>query len=339
MTSWLLRYIAARLLTTVIILIAITVVTHLLIRLTSGDPCRTLLGQGYTAGMDERCREELNLEESLWSSYVQRLGGLLQGDFGTSWTTKQPVWDQFTVRFPVTMELSVLALMLAVPIGLLAGIIAAAHRGRMFDRLLMLVTLGGYSIPIFISGLFVSTHLSGWFELPIAGRINASHEFSAEATGFLVIDILLDPKIKNPAAAFESAVRHLVMPVLILSTIPLAVIARQTRSAQLEALGQDFIRTARSKGLPPALIYLHAGRVGLLPVITTVGLATGVLMSGAILTEQTFGLNGLGSWMVESIEKRDYPAVQGGLLLIASIIIIVNQVVDVAYTLANPKLR
>ena len=335
--SWLLRYIAARLLTTVIILIAITVVTHLLIRLTSGDPCRTQLGQSFTEDMYERCREELNLEGSLWSSYVQRLGGLLQGDFGTSWTTKRPVWDEFTVRFPVTVELSVLALMLAVPIGLLAGVIAAAHRGRMFDRLLMIITLGGYSIPIYISGLVASTYLSAWFELPIGTRIGPSHVVDL-ATGFMIVDILLDPQVDR-AGALVSAVRHILMPVLVLSTIPLAVIARQTRSAQLEALGQDFIRTARSKGLPPAMIYAHAGRVGLLPVITTVGLATGVLMSGAILTEETFALEGLGSWMVGSIRTRDYPAVQGGLLLIASIIIIVNQVVDVAYTLANPKLR
>jgi dipeptide transport system permease protein len=224
----------------------------------------------------------------------------------------------------------------AVTIGLPAGILAAVRRGTVFDHSVMAVSLTGYSMPIFWWGLLLILLFSvqlGW--TPVSGRISALYWVDT-VTGFMLIDSLLS----DEAGAFTSAVRHLILPSIVLGTIPLAVIARMTRSATLEVLREDYIRTARAKGLSPMrVIGLHALRNALIPVITVIGLQVGVLLAGAILTETIFAWPGVGKWLVESIGRRDYPAVQGGILLVATVVILVNLVVDILYGVINPRIR
>jgi dipeptide transport system permease protein len=238
--------------------------------------------------------------------------------------------------FPATLELSFFALIFAIVIGIPVGIIAAVKRGTWLDQGLMGTALVGYSMPIFWWGLlliiFFSTTL-GW--TPVSGRIALSFFFKP-VTGFMTIDSL----IHGNWPAFVSALRHLILPSIVLGTIPLAVIARQTRSAMLEVMGEDYVRTARAKGLNESrVVSLHALRNALIPVVTTIGLQVGVLMGGAILTETIFSWPGVGRWMVESIFKRDYSVVQSGLLLIAVIVMVINLVVDILYGAINPRIR
>ncbi len=227
-------------------------------------------------------------------------------------------------------------MLIAVVLGVPAGVIAAVKRGSIFDQTVMGAALVGYSMPIFWWGLLLIILFSGvlgW--TPVSGRISLTYYFPP-VTGFMLIDSLLS----GQKGAFASAVSHLILPSIVLATIPLAVIARQTRSAMLEVLGEDYVRTARAKGLPPYMVVgVHALRNALVPVVTTIGLQVGVLLAGAILTETIFSWPGIGKWMVDSVFKRDYPVVQGGLVLIALIIMTVNLLVDVLYGLINPRIR
>ena len=226
--------------------------------------------------------------------------------------------------------------MIAICLGIPAGVIAAMKRGSWFDQSVMGAALVGYSMPIFWWGLLLIILFSvtlGW--TPVSGRISLMYYFP-QVTGFMLIDSLLS----GQKGAFASAVSHLILPTIMLGTIPLAVIARQTRSAMLEVLGEDYVRTARAKGLSSGrIIGLHALRNALIPVVTVIGLQVGVMMAGAILTETIFSWPGVGKWMVDSVFKRDYPVVQGGLLLIAAIVMIVNLIVDVLYGTINPRIR
>jgi dipeptide transport system permease protein len=234
------------------------------------------------------------------------------------------------------VELSICAIILAVLIGIPAGVVAAVKRGSWFDQSLMGVALVGYSMPIFWWGLLLIIFFSNYLQLtPVSGRISLLF-FFPPVTGFMLIDSLLS----GQKGAFASAASHLVLPTIVLATIPLAVIARQTRSAMLEVLGEDYVRTARAKGLPTRrVVGLHALRNALIPVITTIGLQVGVLLAGAILTETIFSWPGIGKWMLDSISRRDYPVVQGGLLLIAGLVMAVNLIVDLLYGLVNPRIR
>ena len=244
--------------------------------------------------------------------------------------------SEFAALFPATLELSITAMIFAVVLGLPAGVIAAVRRGSVFDHTVMSTALVGYSMPIFWWGLLLIIVFSGWLGwTPVSGRISLVYYFPTP-TGFMLIDSLLS----GQKGAFASAVSHLILPAIVLGTIPLAVIARQTRSAMLEVLGEDYVRTARAKGLTPGrVVGLHALRNALIPVITTIGLQAGLLLAGAILTETIFSWPGVGKWLVDSIFRRDYQVVQGGLLLIAGIVMIVNLAVDVAYGLVNPRIR
>ncbi|MDX1528411.1 MAG: ABC transporter permease subunit, partial [Gammaproteobacteria bacterium] len=210
------------------------------------------------------------------------------------------------------------------------------RRGSVFDHAVMGAALTGYSMPIFWWGLLLIILFSGILQLtPVSGRISLLFFFEP-VTGFMLIDSLLS----GDRGAFRSALSHLVLPAIVLGTIPLAVIARQTRSAMLEVLGEDYVRTARAKGLPPyRVIGLHALRNALIPVVTVIGLQVGVLFSGAVLTETIFAWPGIGKWLIDSISRRDYPSVQGGILLIATTVILVNLLVDLIYGLINPRIR
>lgn len=315
----------------------VTLIAFLFIRLLPGDPIELMAGErGVDPERHARLMRELGFDRPLWEQYLAYLWNVLHGDLGRSIVTKQPILQEFLTLFPATVELSVCAITFAVLIGLPVGVLAAVRRGTVFDHTVMAVTLTGYSMPIFWWGLLMIILFSGvlgW--TPVSGRISLLY-WIEPVTGFMLIDTLLS----GQEGAFASAVQHLILPTIVLGTIPLAVIARQTRSAMLEVLGEDYIRTARAKGLPPRrVIGLHALRNALIPVVTTIGLQVGVLLAGAILTETIFSWPGVGKWLVDSIFRRDYPAVQGGLLLIASLVMIVNLIVDLLYGLINPRIR
>ncbi|WP_350333532.1 ABC transporter permease subunit [Coralliovum pocilloporae] len=317
--------------------IGVTVVAFFFIRLLPGDPVLLMAGErGVTPERHAELMAQFGFDRPLWEQYLDYIGGVIQGDLGKSFSTKQPILEEFLTLFPATMELSFAAIIIAVALGVPAGVIAAVRRGSTFDHTVMTTALVGYSMPIFWWALLLIIVFSGWLGwTPVSGRISVLYFFDS-VTGFYVIDAWLS----GQPGAFKSALAHLILPSIVLSTIPMAVIARQTRSAMLEVLSEDYVRTARAKGLTPwRVIGLHALRNAMIPVITVIGLQIGVLFAGAILTETIFAWPGVGKWMVDSIFRRDYPSVQGGLLLIAGIVMIVNLIVDMLYGLINPRIR
>ncbi len=332
-----LRFFLGRLAVLIPTFLGVSIIAFSFIRLLPGDPVALLSGERVMS--PERHAEithQLGFDRPLPIQYLDYIGGVLTGDFGTSIVTKRPILDQFFSLFPATLELSFCAIIIAVAIGIPAGIFAAMKRGSFFDQSVMGVALVGYSMPIFWWGLLLIILFAGILQwTPVSGRISLMY-FFPPVTGFMLIDSLLS----GQSGAFKSAVSHLILPSIVLSTIPLAVIARQTRSAMLEVLGEDYVRTARAKGLSTfRVIGIHSLRNAMIPVITTIGLQVGVLMAGAILTETIFSWPGIGKWMVDSVFRRDYAVIQGGLLLIAGIIMVVNLVVDLLYGLINPRIR
>ncbi|RED50953.1 ABC transporter permease subunit [Aestuariispira insulae] len=319
--------------------IGVTLIAFAFIRVLPGDPIELLAGErGVSPERHAELMALFGFDKPMWEQYIIFLGNILQGDLGQSFITKQPVLDEFLTRFPATVELALCAIIFATLIGLPAGIIAAVKRGSAFDHSLMGVSLAGYSMPIFWWGLlliilFSSPDMLGW--TPVSGRMSAMF-WVEPTTGFMLIDTLF---FSEEEGAFGSAIHHLILPTIVLGTIPMAVIARQTRSAMLEVLGEDYVRTARAKGLPVGrVIGLHALRNALITVVTVIGLQVGVLLAGAILTESIFSWPGIGKWMVDAIFRRDYFAVQGGLIMVAGIVMIVNLVVDFLYGLINPRI-
>ena len=332
-----LRFLIGRLAVLVPTFIGVSIIAFSFIRLLPGDPVALLSGERVMS--PERHAEisrELGLDRPIIVQYLDYLSGIVTGDFGRSIVTKQPVTDQFFELFPATLELSLCAIVFAILLGIPAGIFAAVRRGSFFDQSVMGAALVGYSMPIFWWGLLLIILFSGILQwTPVSGRISLMFFFPS-VTGFMLVDSLLS----GQAGAFASAASHLVLPTIVLGTIPLAVIARQTRSAMLEVLSEDYVRTARAKGLSPfRVIGVHALRNALIPVITTIGLQVGVMLAGAILTETIFSWPGIGKWMVDSVFRRDYPVIQGGLLIIAGIIMLVNLGVDIMYGLVNPRIR
>ncbi len=332
-----LRFLLGRLAVLIPTFFGVSIIAFSFIRLLPGDPVALLSGERVMS--PERHAEmmhRLGFDRPLVVQYFDYIGGVLTGDFGTSIVTKKPILDQFLALFPATLELSICAIIIAVVIGIPAGIIAATKRGSFFDQSVMGAALVGYSMPIFWWGLLLIMLFAGTLQwTPVSGRISMMY-FFPPVTGFMLIDSLLS----GQSGAFKSALSHLILPSIVLSTIPLAVIARQTRSAMLEVLGEDYVRTARAKGLSTfRVVGIHSLRNAMIPVITTIGLQVGVLMAGAILTETIFSWPGIGKWMVDSVSRRDYAVIQGGLLLIAAIIMVVNLVVDLLYGLINPRIR
>ena len=317
--------------------VGVAIVAFSFIRLLPGDPVLLMAGErGMSPERHAQLSAQLGFDQPLPIQFWHYLVGLFQGDFGQSIVTRRPVLDEFLSLFPATIELATVAILLAVLIGVPAGVLAAIKRGSWFDQTIMGTALVGYSMPIFWWGLLLIILFSGtlgW--TPVSGRISLLY-FFPPVTGFMLIDSLLS----GQAGAFKSAVSHLILPGIVLATIPLAVIARQTRSAMLEVLSEDYVRTARAKGLSSfRVVGVHALRNALIPVVTTIGLQVGVLLAGAILTETIFSWPGIGKWMVDSVFRRDYPVVQGGLLLIAIVIMVVNLIIDLTYGLINPRVR
>ncbi|ABN03127.1 ABC transporter permease subunit [Burkholderia mallei] len=319
--------------------IGITVLAFALIHLIPGDPIEVMMGErGVDPTMHAQALHRLGLDEPLPMQYLHYVGRALHGDLGTSIITNTSVMGEFLARFPATVELSLcaLAFAFALALGLPAGVFAALRRGTIVDHGVMGTALTGYSMPIFWWGLILIMVFSatlGW--TPVSGRIAVEYEIP-HTTGFMLIDTLLS----GEEGAFASAVSHLILPAIVLGTIPLAVIARMTRSSMLEVLREDYIRTARAKGLSPArIVVVHALRNALIPVVTVIGLQVGTLLAGAVLTETLFSWPGVGKWLIDAIGRRDYPVVQGGILMIATLVIVVNLVVDLLYGVLNPRIR
>ena len=323
--------------------LGITLLAFSLIHLIPGDPVQVMAGERrLDPAFHAEVLQRLGLDRPLWEQYLAYLWKALHFDLGASFVTHEAVWSEFLKLFPATLELSVCALLLAVVIGVLAGVLAAIKRGSVLDHGVMGLSLTGFSMPIFWWGLllimFCSVYMREWapaWALPVSGRLALEFDI-APRTGFMLIDTWLS----GEPGAFKSALSHLVLPSIVLGTVPLAVIARMTRSSMLEVLREDYVRTARAKGLSPSrVVFVHALRNALVPVITVIGLLVGTLLGGAVLTETIFSWPGVGKWLIDAISRRDYPVVQGGILIVATLVIVVNLLVDVMYGFINPRIR
>jgi dipeptide transport system permease protein len=332
-----LRFLLTRLSLVIPTFFGMTLLAFFLIRLMPGDPIETLAGErGIDAARHAQLLHEYGLDQPVLVQYGIYIGKVLQGDFGKSLITQAPVLQEFAALFPATVELALCAMLFALLLGIPAGILAAVKRNSVLDHGVMGVSLTGYSMPIFWWGLLLILLFSVQLDLtPVSGRISVQY-FIEPTTGFLLIDSLLS----DETGAFWSAFTHLILPTIVLGTNPLAVIARMTRSAMLEVMGEDYIRTARAKGLSNMrVIVVHALRNALIPVVTVIGLQVGVLFTGAILTETIFSWPGVGKWLIEAIGRRDYPVLQGGMLLLGVIVMAVNLLVDLTYGIINPRIR
>lgn len=333
-----LGYFLRRLALTVPTFLALMFVTFAAIRLVPGDPVEVRMGErGVSPERLALLRHELGLDLPVWRQFLDYVWRLLHGDFGVSLSSQQKVLTEFLTLFPATVELSVCAMLFAILIGVPAGAVAAVKRGGFFDQALMTISLFGYSMPIFWWGLLLIMFMSVTLGLtPVSGRIDLIAYYFDQPTGFMTVDALLS----DQPGAFLDALRHLILPSIVLGTVPLGVIARMTRSSMLEVLSEDYVRTARAKGLSPfRVIGVHALRNALLPVVTVIGLQVSSLMAGAVLTETIFSWPGVGKWLIESIGRRDYPALQGGVMLVSAVVIGVNLLVDLLYGAINPRIR
>lgn len=327
-----------RLLIAIPTFIGVSIVAFLLIRLAPGDPVELMIGErGASPEVIQEIRTNLGFDKSPLQQYLIFIGNVFTGDFGTSIISRKAVSEEFMARFPATVELSFVALIIAIGLGIPIGILAAAKRNSFLDYLFMGGALVGYSMPIFWWGLILILLFSVNAGLtPVSGRISVFYDIPPE-TGFMLIDTLLS---EEGWEAFWDAVKHLILPAVALGTIPLAAIARMTRSSLLEVLREDYIRTATAKGLSRfKVITVHALKNALIPIVTIVGLMVGTLLTGAILTETIFSWPGIGRWLVASVTSRDYPVIQGGVMMVAGIIIFVNLTVDIIYIWINPHMR
>ena len=331
-------YFLRRLALTIPTFVALMFLTFVAIRLVPGDPVEVRVGErGISPERLAAFRHQLGLDQPVWKQFLDYVWQILHGDFGVSVSTQQKVLTEFFTLFPATVELSFFAMMFAVLIGVPAGAVAAVKRGGFFDQTLMTISLFGYSMPIFWWGLLLIMFVSVQLNLtPVAGRIDFQNYYFDQPTGFMLIDAALS----DQPGAVKDALSHLLLPAIVLGTVPLGVIARMTRSSMLEVLSEDYVRTARAKGLSPfRVIGVHALRNALLPVVTVIGLSVSSLLAGAVLTETIFSWPGVGHWLIDLISRRDYPALQGGVMLVSTVVILVNLVVDVLYGAINPRIR
>ncbi len=332
------KYIFKRLLSLIPVLLGITLLVFALLHLIPGDPATVLLGERATPEQVEAMRQRLGLDRPLPLQYLVFLANILRLDFGTSILSGIPIIEEISNRWPATFELSVAAMLIAIFLGIPAGIFAAVRKNTLLDNLTISGSLIGVSLPVYWLGLLLiylfAVNLQ-W--LPPSGRISVDAGFNFQPiTGFYVFDSIL----RFDIILFLDVLAHLILPALTLGTIPLAIIARITRSAMLEVLSQDYIRTARAKGLPEYLvIFQHGLKNAFLPISTTIGLQFGTLLGGAILTETIFAWPGIGSWIYEGILARDYPVVQGGVVFVSVSFVIVNLIVDIFYMFLDPRIQ
>lgn len=330
------RYAVRRALTVIPVLLGVSVLVFGFIHLIPGDPAQTMLGERATPEKVAAVKKQLGLDRPIYEQYLIYLGKVLRGDLGVSIVRGDPVTVDLLRRFPATVELATSAILLAIALGIPIGIVSAVWRNSLMDSLSRLWALTGVSMPIFWLGVMLA-----WFFgvqlrwLPTGFRLGSSTVFEPW-TNFVILDAVL----QRNWDVLGDALRHLVLPAVALATIPLAVIARMTRASMLEVLSKDYIRTAEAKGLPQAAVILrHALRNALLPILTVVGLQIGRLLAGAILTETIFSWPGIGLWVYEAIESRDYAIVQGASLFIAVIFVTVNLVTDLLYAAVDPRIK
>lgn len=330
------QYILKRLLQIIPVLIGISIIVFVIMRVFSPDPAPIVLGQHATVEATEAWREANGLNEPIITQYLNYMKNALQGDLGTSYYTKKPVTQEIFSRFPATVELAIAAILFASILGILIGTISAVKKNSIFDNLGMFFALIGVSLPIFWLGIMMIIFFSGtlgWF--PSGGRLNPLLQ-PPGVTGLYLVDSLLAGNM----AAFKDAVHHLILPAVALGMYSMAIIARMTRSSMLETLGQDYIRTARAKGIPEhRVIFRHGLRNALIPIVTVIGLQLGSLLGGAVLTETVFSWPGIGAYTVNCILKSDFPVVQGVVLLIATIFVFMNLFVDIIYAFLDPRIK
>ncbi len=330
------KYIVKRLFQLIPVLIGVSVFVFIVMRLFTPDPAALILGQHATSQQIEALREDLGLNDPIYVQFGRFFAGLIRGDLGRSLMTRRPVLQDLLARFPATIELAVFSLILATIFGVLCGVLSAVRRYSIFDYASMVGALLGVSMPIFWLGLILIIVFAlklHW--LPVSGRIDIGLE-PAAITGFYLLDSL----ISGNWAAFWSALRHLILPGVALAAYSMAIIARMTRSAMLEVIRQDYIRTAWAKGLNErAVINHHALKNALIPVVTVIGLQLGFLLGGAVLTETVFSWPGVGSWTVNAILNSDYPLVQGSVLLVAAVFVLINLLVDLLYAYLDPRIH
>jgi peptide/nickel transport system permease protein len=331
-----LRFVVRRLLLLVPILLGLSILIFGWIRALPGSPEQSLLGERATPQLVQEYRHRYGFDRSLPQQYLEYLKTTVRGDLGTSIATHRTVVSEFGNRFPATIELATAAMLFAILLGIPLGFIAAKRYGTIFDHASLVASLIGISTPIFFLALILKYIFAvrlGW--LPSVGRIDIL-DTTKHPTNFYILDAL----IQGEWSTLWDVIKHLILPAIALGSIPLAIIARITRAAVLDVQNEDYVRTARAKGLPPLTVDgRHVLRNALLPVTTVIGLQTGLLLSGAILTETVFARPGVGTWLSEAIFNRDYPVLQGGILFVAIVFVLVNLLVDVSYAIINPRIR
>ena len=331
-----LRFVVRRLLLLVPILLGLSILVFVWIRALPGSPAQALLGERATPATIRQINHQYGLDKPIYVQYWQYLKETAQLKLGTSITSRQPVLTEIGQRFPATIELAAAAGFFSILIGIPLGFFAAKRHRTIFDHVSLMISLIGISVPIFFLALILKYIFAvqlGW--LPTVGQISVLIDIP-HPTNLYLVDALLAGNL----SAFWDVLEHLILPAVALGSIPLAIITRITRAAVLDVQNEDYIRTARAKGLPPRVVDLrHVLRNALLPVSTIVGLQVGLLLSGAILTETVFAYPGIGSWLRQAISDRNYPVIQGGILFVAIIVVFVNLLVDISYGLINPRIR
>jgi peptide/nickel transport system permease protein len=333
-----LRYVVRRLLLLVPILLGLSLLLFFWVRALPGSPAESLLGERATPELVAQYRERFGLDEPLHEQYAKYLKTtVLERDLGISVASHRTITSEIRERFPATVELALAAMIFAITLGVPLGFLAAKRYGGLFDQASLFLSLIGISVPIFVLAIilkYVFAVRLGW--LPSVGRIDLLLFDAKHPTNFYVVDAI----ITRDWSTLWDVLKHLILPGIALGSIPLAIVARITRAAVLDVQNEDYVRTARAKGVSPSTVdRRHVMRNALLPVTTVIGLQTGLLLSGAILTETVFAYPGMGSWLRDAIFNRDYPVLQGGILFLAAIFVLVNLVVDVLYAVINPRIR
>ena len=331
-----LRFVVRRLLLLIPILLGVSILVFFWIRALPGSPATTLLGERATPEAIAAINEQYGLNDPIYEQYWAYLKQLASFDFGDSVISRQPVFDEFKRRFPATIELALAAMFFSIVIGIPLGFLAAKRYGGWLDQFSLVSSLLGISIPIFVLAIILKYIFAVKLGLlPTVGRISVLITID-HPTNFYVLDALLAGNFE----AFWDTIKHLILPAIALGSIPLAIIARITRAAVLDVQNEDYVRTARAKGVSPRTVDTrHILRNAMLPIATIIGLQTGLLLSGAVLTETVFAYPGIGSWLLDAIKARNYPVLQGGILLIALVFVLVNLIVDLSYGLLNPRIR
>lgn len=327
------NYIIKRFLLLIIILIGVSFLVFISTRLIPGDPAKIMLGERATPAAIASLRNQLGLNKPWYTQYFIYISNIAKGDFGRSIFTNNPVLEDIAQKFPATIELAFASILIALPIGVITGILAAVYRNTWIDSLSMILAIFGVSMPIFWLGLLLMLIFSNWF--PLSGRLDITSDLET-ITNFYMLDSILRAKPE----VFWDALKHLILPAVTLATIPTSIIARMTRTSMLEVLNQDYIRTAYAKGVGKVKVVLyHALKNAAIPITTITGLQLGLLLSGAVITETVFAWNGLGYLVVDAVLKRDFPIVQGCVLVFACIFVLINLFVDVSYFFLDPRIR